>query len=145
MLCVCASLWSLISCTGRAPRSLAAAYAIPISTSFLSPSETVYLTLSLTLLSPTLSPRLFFLVFEGFPVPTATYGDRERESEWLTETQRKKERGNTLHDQSGYTGLSSAGWADGEDWEIYDRFSCKLSKVGVEKVLSLAVSCWQTY
>ena len=60
--------------------------------------------------SPTMS---LLSVFEVFPDPTATYGQREREREWwLTERGREKGRGreHIAWSVRSYKGLSAAGW-----------------------------------
>lgn len=80
--------------------------------------------------SPTLS---LFPVFEVFPDPTATYGQRERErvvTHWERKRKGKREGTHCMISQE-LQGVECCRVAGGEDWEIYDRFSCKLPKVGV--------------
>lgn len=87
----------------------------------LSLTPPLVLSLSALFLLQSLSLSLCLTVFEVFPEPTATYG--ERKSKWLTETEREKQRGNTLHDQSGVAKgwVLQGGWWRGlrNIWQIF--------------------------
>ena len=95
--------------------------------SALMPLPVFFLSLSTLSFSFAISFSLtlsLFSVFEVFPDPIATYGERERESgDSLREEERRKERGNTLHDQSGVTRgwVLQGGWWWGlrNIWQIF--------------------------
>lgn len=130
------------------------AHTIHVSRSFYTsqqhrslPTTTAYLNLfSHSILAHSPPCPLFRSHFVSSTLCLKSSQSPRQHMEWERDSLRlrgKREQEHIAWSVRNYKWLSAAGWLlrIGK----YDRFSCKLSKVEVWKVMSLIVSCWQTY